>query len=412
MISPQHRRNRFAVAAAGVTVLLTLTACGGGESAPSTDPTDFDGVELTVWSSIPYDPYDTLQREYFESCASELGIDVTVETVASDYSTNLLQAASSNSLPDIALLSTDTNLPQLAAEGVLTDLSEYGITTDGLSDSVSVLGEYDGELVGLPVQVENYALFYNQDMFDAAGITEFPTTLDGLVEAAQTLTRDGVYGAAFSGADDGSTPLYFLSFLLSAGGDPADPTSEGAVAAVDLYKRLVDEGAMSPEFVNWGWDAPDQWTGGTAAITVSGSWNIVPGAIEIENYGVAPFPTPEEGGTPVVNLLGYAYGVPVQSDETKVAAAAALIECRAAEENQVETAVQGGYIPALTAAQEEFVAQVPEAQTFVEAVESSYNPATLGTEWASLQSVYVTAIQDVAVNGTSAEDALAAAAGQ
>ncbi|MFT4050708.1 MAG: extracellular solute-binding protein [Microbacterium sp.] len=405
----QRRSKKILLATASAATVFAVVGCSGGsESTSSAVATDFDGVSLTVWSSIPYDPYDTLQRGYFETCAEDLGITVEVETVASDYSTKLLQAASSSSLPDIALLSTDNDLPTLAAEGVLTDLSDYGLTTDGMEDSVSVLGEYDDTLVGLPVQVENYAIFYNKTMFEDAGITEFPTTFDGLVEAAKTLTTDDVYGAAFSGADDGSTPLYFLSFLLSAGGDPADPTGDGAVAAVDLYKQLVDEGAMSPEFVNWGWDAPDQWDAGTAAMTVSGPWNLVDPPEGID-YGVAAFPTATDSDTSTVNLLGYAYGIPVQSDTTKMAAAAALIECRASEENQVEVALQGGYIPALTAAQEEFVAQVPEAETFVDAVSNSYNPAVLGTDWATLQSVYTAAIQDVGVNGTSAADALATA---
>ncbi|MGB4776880.1 sugar ABC transporter substrate-binding protein [Microbacterium sp.] len=409
-MSTLRRRSRWTVPAAGAALVLGLASCssdGGGSSSGEADD-DFSGLELTVWSSIPYDPYDTLQKGYFESCAADLGMTVKVETITNDTTSKLLQAASSNTLPDIALLSTDTQLPQLAEAGVLSDLGDYGITTDGLTESVAGLGTYDDTLVGLPVQLENYAMFYNKAMFAAAGIAEFPKTFDELVAVAKQLTAGDVYGTAFSGADDGSATLFFLSFLLSAGGDPADPTSEGAVAAVDLYKKLVDEGALSKEFVNWGWDAPQQWLGEKAAITISGPWNIVPGAVELD-YGVAPFPT-TEGGTPTVNLLGYAYGVPVQSDAKRVAAAAALVKCRSSEENQVEVAVQGGYIPALTAAQDSFVEQNPDAKTFVDAVASSWNPGTLGTDWAPLQTVYVNALQDVAVNGVSAADALAKAA--
>ncbi|MFT4230207.1 MAG: extracellular solute-binding protein [Microbacterium sp.] len=409
-MSTIRRRNRLIAPAAGAVLVLGLAACGssGGDDSSAASDDDFSGVELTVWSSIPYDPYDSLQKGYFESCAEDLGVTITVETITNDTTSKLLQAASSNTLPDIALLSTDTQLPQLAEAGVLTDLTDYGITTDGMTDTIAGLGTYDGTLVGLPVQLENYALFYNTAMFEDAGITEFPTTFDGLLDAAKKLTTDDVYGTAFSGADDGSATLYFLSFLLSAGGDPADPTSAGAVAAVDLYKQLVDEGAMSKEFVNWGWDAPDQWLGEKAAITISGPWNIVPGAVDLD-YAVAPFPT-TAGGTSTVNLLGYAYGIPVQADEKAVAAAAAVVKCRASEANQLETAIQGGYVPTLTAAQESFVAENPDAQTFVDAAQTSFNPGTLGTDWATLQSVYVSAIQDAAINGTSAADALAKAA--
>ena len=90
-------------------------------------------------------------------------------------------------------------------------------------------------------------------------------------------------------------------------------------------------------------------------------------------------------------------------------AAAALIECRASEENQIDTAVQGGYVPALTSAQDAFVAEVPAAEAFVTPVANAFNPATLGTEWSALQAKYVDALQNATVNGVSAEEALSKA---
>ncbi|MCS5735193.1 sugar ABC transporter substrate-binding protein [Herbiconiux daphne] len=397
-----------AVAVAGA---LTLAGCSSSGTASSTDSgssTDFGGVKLTVWNNIDYDPYQSLQEKYFADCATQLNIEVDNQTITGDYTSKLLQAASSKSLPDIALLSTDVQIPLLASQGVLSDLGPLGVTTDGLEDSVAALGQYEDTLYGLPVQVEDYALFYDKAAFEAAGITEPPATFEELEADARTLTQDGRYGVSFAGnAVDGAAPVYFLPFLLSAGGDPADPTSDGAVAAVDLYKTLVDDGSLSKEFVNWGWDATDQFTGGKAAITVTGPWQLV--TPTDFDYGIAPFPTLTAGEEPKVGLLGYAYGVAAQSDENKAKAAAALVECRASEENQLETAVQGGYIPALTSAQEGFVEQVPGAAPFVDAVPTAVNTATLGTDWNTLQQQYVTAIQNATVNGVSAKDALAEA---
>ncbi|WP_159500307.1 extracellular solute-binding protein [Microbacterium sp. 18062] len=402
-----HRRARIAaLPAVGLSAALILSGCSSsGDDASNGE--GFEGIELTIWNNIDFDPYQTLQKEYFESCADELGITVDVQTQSGDYTTSLLQAASSQTLPDIALLSTDTQLPELASQGVLADLSAYDVSTEGLDDTVAALGEYDGTLYGLTVQVEDYALFYNKEAFAAAGVEETaPETFADLVTLASSLTTDGQQGIVLPGiGGDGSTPVYFLPFLLSAGGDPADPTSEGAVAAVDLYKQLVDAGALSNEFVNWGWDSIDQWTSGSAAITVSGPWNLVDTSIAFE-YGTFPFPTAEAGESPRVNLLGYAYGVAASSDTDREAAAAALVECRASEENQLDTAIQGGYIPALTSAQDAFVAEVPAAESFVEAVQGAYNSAELGTEWNTLQQQYVDAIQGATVDGQTAEEAL------
>jgi len=401
----------LSVAAVAVAGTLALAACSGTTTAAPTNAssTDFGGVKLTVWNNIDYDPYQSLQEKYFADCATKLNIEVDNQTITGDYTSKLLQAASSKSLPDIALLSTDVQVPLLASQGVLSDLGSLGVTTDGLEDSVAALGQYDDKLYALPVQVEDYALFYNKTAFEAAGITEPPATFDELEADAKKLTTADQYGVSFAGnPTDGAAPVYFLPFLLSAGGDPADPTSAGAVAAVDLYKTLVDQGSLSKEFVNWGWDATDQWTGGKAAITVTGPWQLV--TPTDFDYGIAPFPTEKAGEEPKVGLLGYAYGVAAQSDQNKAQAAAALVECRASEENQVETAVQGGYIPALTSAQAAFVEQVPGAKPFVDAVPTAVNTASLGTDWNTLQQQYVTAIQDATVNGVSAEEALTKAA--
>lgn len=414
MALPSSRARRVALPFVGAAVIALLAGCSStpaDSTPPASDAADgFGGVELTVWNNIDFDPYQSLQKGYFEKCAADLDIDVDVETLSGEYTTSLLQAASSKSLPDIALMNTDTQLPQLAAQGVLADLGELGLTTDGLDDAVASLGKYEDTLYGLPTQVENYVLFYDQAAFEAAGITEVPTTFDELIETAKAVTTDDQYGIALPGiAGDGSTASYFLPFLLSAGGDPTEVTSDAAVATVELYQQLVADGSLSKEFVNWGWESIDQWTSGKAAITLSGPWNLVDSSIDID-YATFPVPTAEAGESTKVGVVGYAYAAAVQSDQNRQKAAAALIECRAAEANQIDTAVQGGYVPALSAAQEAFVEQVPAAESFVTTLPESFNPATLGTEWNTLQQQYVDALQDATVNGVTAEDALAKAA--
>ena len=107
MTSSPKRALRVAVPAVGLTAALALSACAGG-GTPDPAATGFEGLELTVWNNIDFDPYQSLQKGYFEACADELGITVDVQTQSGDYTTSLLQAASSKTLPDVALLSTDT----------------------------------------------------------------------------------------------------------------------------------------------------------------------------------------------------------------------------------------------------------------------------------------------------------------
>ena len=79
MASSSQRLRRLALPAVGLTAALALTACAGGQAAPVSSD-GFKGVQLTVWNNIDFEPYQSLQKGYFESCAADLGITVDVQT--------------------------------------------------------------------------------------------------------------------------------------------------------------------------------------------------------------------------------------------------------------------------------------------------------------------------------------------
>lgn len=393
------QRALSAVSIAAAAALAVGCSSATAPAASSGGTASFKGVSLTVWSGLYYDPFKTDNAKDLQACASQLGIKVSVQTFTTDYVTKVLEAASSHTLPDVLLLDSDVEFPQFAAQNVLTPLSKLGLSTAGQSKAVAVLGQYKGTQYGLPSNVEDYALFYDKSAFASAGISGPPQTFAQLVSDAKKLTSGKKEGIALAGDSDGAAPLFFLPFLLSSGGNPGDLTGSGAVAAVGLYKQLAADGSLSKEFVNWGWDAPDQFAS-KAAMTVTGPWEVVDPPKGV-SYGVAPFPTQSAGQKPAVGLLGYDYTFPVSSNATKQAAAAALIKCRLSESNELALATGGGYIPALTSAQQDFVHKDPAVASFVNAVPTAYNYASLGTKWNSLQLQYVAALQYAAVDGDS-----------
>ena len=91
------------------------------------------------------------------------------------------------------------------------DLSYY-------PESLLVPLRYEDQLYALPQEVSPYVIYYNKDMFEAAGL-EMPTddwTIDEFYEAAKALTdpEKNVYGYRYaSGADP------FLGWLSRAGVD-------------------------------------------------------------------------------------------------------------------------------------------------------------------------------------------------
>ncbi len=95
-------------------------------------------------------------------------------------------------IPDVLFL---WPTPSYAATGVLENLQPY-IEKSGydLKDYWPYLldsARYNGQVYGLPRDIEAHALYYNKKLFDAAGVA-YPTdkwTWDDLVAAAQKLTK-------------------------------------------------------------------------------------------------------------------------------------------------------------------------------------------------------------------------------
>lgn len=397
--------------AAGLVLLAACAGGGSGADAPAeVDEASFDGLSLTMWHSTPYDPFMTINEEQLTSCADELGMTIDVEAFPSDFLSTVLQAGSSGDLPDILMISS-ANISQLAGAGLLSDMGELGFTTDGLAEATAEMGVVDGTLVGVASHVEVSVLEYNPDLFDDAGL-EPPTTFDELRDVAAALTTDDVYGITLPGiAADGSADFFLMNFILGAGGDPGDLTDPGTVAAIQLYKDLVDDGSMSPEMVNYGWDFQDPYNAGTAAMTVNGPWATAPSEGQAPR-AFAP-PPAAEGNEPASAIVGYEWAIPVTDDEVQAAAAAAVTQCRLAPENQLQIAEAQAYIPADTEAADQWAEQTPDVAPFVELVPNAYSAgAAFGEDWGAIANQLGSAIQYAVVGGMSAEDALAQAASE
>lgn len=384
-----HGRGAFAALTASAVALLT--ACGG-DATPAADPESFEGLELIAWNGVPYEPFTSINESQLTACAADIGATITSETFPADQLVpKVLQAGSSQSLPDLVQLD-GADVARVADTGILSDLADLGITGEGVDEKALSLGMHEGVLYGLTPSVNTIALFYNQALFDEAGL-EPPSTFDELRATAAALTTPDHYGIALSGDNKGTGAFVFLPFVLSAGGDPADLTDAGTVEALELWTALVADGSMSPEMVNWGWDAPDQFIAGRAAMTVSGPWTI--GNLDGSgiDFGVATIPTASGSGPSVTPIGGETWTVPV-TDPTRGAAAAAIIECVASHENEMEQALEGRRIPALTTTAEEYAAQAPEIEAFVEMIPASYNrSAELGDTWNERTTQYGSAIQ-------------------
>lgn len=156
----------------GVTAaLLGLTVLSGCGSSPSSS----GPVELTFWS---FNPPIQKQVDLFNS--THPNIHVTYHTQPSgfgQYYPKILAAQRAGNAPDVALIEYQY-VPTMVANNALVDISKYG------SDSVKsqfdpaawALDSENGAQYGVPQDTGPMALFYNQAIFQQAGISSPPAT--------------------------------------------------------------------------------------------------------------------------------------------------------------------------------------------------------------------------------------------
>ena len=161
-----------------------------------------DAKELTVvtWDATTT-PYLIAQKEAFE--ASHPGVTIKyVDVDASDYPVKVGTMLSGGDTSDVVMIK---ELPQMAtwqSQGFAAPLTDY-IDGYDMSGFVGTEKNYaiDGVQYAIPFRSDFWVLFYNKDVFDAAGV-EYPSndmTWDQYAELAKKLTdkEKDIYGCHY-----------------------------------------------------------------------------------------------------------------------------------------------------------------------------------------------------------------------
>jgi multiple sugar transport system substrate-binding protein len=300
-------------------VSLALSACGGAQPAASSGPVTIsmmmwgDPAELEVWNKIVADFHQAKP-------------DITVKVEVSDwdsYWTKLKTLLSADTPPDVFAMDAPLYL-DYQSRGVLLNLQPYLDKNPDLLKGVypQTLEAYktsDG-MYGLPRDFQTVVLFYNKDMFDAAGVA-YPTadwTYEDLRNAAKQLTivgSDGKVSQFGFYSDLWDMELVWSEAIWAYGGDVinADHTKtllgdSKAHEAWQLFHDMMFEDKSWPDSTTAGEYGGDPFLAGVAAMTTIGHW-AVPGYAEANfKWDVAPMPKGPSGQATSVNSAGFVVG--------------------------------------------------------------------------------------------------------
>ena len=287
--------------------LLGLMGCGtiaesqdtasGADTTTETESisetTDTEKTKLTFmgWGTDAEIAAYTEMIEQFEEIYPE--IEVEYITVAdSEFDTKLQTMIGAGECPDVFYCSID-NMMKYAATGNLYNMTDY-VANNEIFDADNVwecaidLYRYDGESQGvgdiyaLPKDVSVFPIFYNVDLFNAAGVTppteEEPWDWNDYLEAAQKLTTgEGdakVYGsgsyslesAVWSNGAEWLDPETLSTVKIT---DPAFTEAIQWCADLSLVYGVVPPVAESDSLSDY-----DRFKQGKLAMVGAGTWSL------------------------------------------------------------------------------------------------------------------------------------------
>lgn len=436
-----------------VSILLTaamtislLTGCGGTENAAETpqaeeEPAAQDSeaeqaqpeadsqtaagepIKITFWNSFTGadgDMLTDLVNRYNEENTD--GITVEMD-ISADFDSQLSTAFAAGTGPTMILSSSAY---RFTYGDYMQDISDvFDKTNLDKTDFIQSYLDYCSEgdtLYFVPFQIVGYYMYWNKDLFTAAGLDPEtpPSTWDEWAEYAQKLTDESknVYGSGIS-----YDYAYQIAHIMQRFGGLAVTGesgnwkanfegNEGYVKFLNMYQTMVQNGDNPLEA-----DTDSMASAGQIGMTVGGPWVTAGLDTAGVNYGIGLIPTGDAGDMNSVEVLGFS--VTTAASDAEKAAAYKFIEWWNTENTEgsspaLEWSVANGF-PAYTYSVQEkdaykasaklsaMSAANPDAPTdFI--VDSSFP----GTN-AVIADVIPEMINSVAFGSSSVEEALAKA---
>ena len=366
-----------------------------------------DKKEVVIWDYFETDAQKEMMQSLIDGFnASQDEYEAShVYVPFADYEKQLTLGIASGELPDLVILD-GCSMASFIQLGLFGDISDVDINWDEYMEGPMESTMLDGKHYGIPFATNCTALFYNKDMFDAAGI-DYPdenTTWDEFHEMAKALTKDGVsgFGNAATNTDEGT--FQCLQWLYTAGGSYTD--IEDGVDAYKLMQEMIEDGSWTKECVNWTQsDVNNNFMAGNLAMQQNGPWQI-PG-IEANapdlNYGVTVLPKKDADSEQATSILGGENMGVVNKDDTS--GAEAFLKYYDQTDVMVDAMKQyGSYPPKTEAAKDSYWTDDPIQKAFLTQIDTSI-PRGPSAAWPSYSSAIQTGFQEVMTSAKTPEQA-------
>lgn len=384
-------RRSSSLLAAGV-VAGTLAACSGNTGNAGTSAAADQtaaGSQGTADEKITLEFYGWLDEEgIFNKLAEEYkkthpNIEISFHLSAQqNYDQTLLTAVSGGAEMDVMAFASPPGFASYQSKGQVIPIDDYvaefGTDTSGYQTTFDAL-KMDGKAYVLPYKTSSWVVYYNKDIFDAAGV-EYPTgdwTWDDYYDVAGKLTSgeggDKIYGSL----NFQPTSMWWRSAANTKGS--TNPRVESELAdwmdSAAFWKSLSDAG-YQPPYADRANEAGADYAGsflqGKYGMFVTGDWaiemlNTAIAGGETLNYDIAPIPH-YEGVEPMTTGTQGIFAISKEAKHPKEAYE--LIAWMTGEEG-AQLLVENDYFPAWSS--DEIIEKYTSGKTNPEHIEFIVN---------------------------------------
>lgn len=340
------------------TVMATTTLAGCSSGSDNSGQSNGDNEQVTIDVALLSDDQNAVKAALpgFEEVYPNIKVNL-VEIPSADYNDKVTVTLSAGDDYDVVMSGAFDFYTNLISKNVILPLDDYiekdGIDTSKYGTTFENI-EYDGSVYEMPTRNSEWVLYYNKELFDAAGVPypEDSMTYDEFKELAKQMTSgegtDKVYGAYLH-----SWPLSWYRIAIQDGASLLDQDLTPFKDAIQFRLDMEADGSIMPytEQVATSANYRTEFLKGTVAMVPMGDFLIGQLRQAEENgeltfdWDIASSPIPE--GAEPNTTTGMTAGMSIAKNSDNPDEAWEFIKYMSGLEG-AKAYAESGYIPAYT----------------------------------------------------------------
>jgi raffinose/stachyose/melibiose transport system substrate-binding protein len=306
------RKTRGMTAVAiGLGLGLAATGCAGGSSGNG--GSSGGKVTITVWENATNGP---LGMQFFNAAAKQYeaahpNVTIQYQTIQNEDLDGKLQTAlNANSAPDVFLQRGGGKMQAEVNAGQLQALNLTATDQANVGSAALAAETINGQVYGMPMDTQPEGIYYSKNLFQQAGITATPTTLDELESDVAKLKTINVAPIAVGAKDAWPAAHWYYNFALrECSSDAMNSTAKSLKFTDPCWTKAGDDLSaflkIKPFQNGFLTTAAQQGAGSSAgmianhkaAMELMGSWDpgvigsLTPDQKPLPDLGWFPFPS-------------------------------------------------------------------------------------------------------------------------